>query len=434
MKKELAALLISLSLVFLVTGCDVLAPNQGEKSKEPASTKTNNATLRMTPMEPGEKLLSPGFNDKPVLAESSSAYGCYLASSPYEDDVQVQSVYLHFPPGAVEETRTKTTSIVFRSLASSSGSGVGLRGVRYAHCVVPDTPRAVDLAMREVIRKGEQRALAIAAGPSSPSKQSSSNACIEVGHWYQTCAGDQCGPWEYSFEVICLDLGGGGGGGSGEGGGSGDGSGSEPGEGQLEPCDQSNPNPGENCYVEILSDSEAFPIWDILDWAAAGISLHNFVQDPTWKNLGWLIVDAGGALVPVLPAVGTLRYADDILDGTTDVLKSSSIFVDAGNGVTVPIPEGFKARMADTGEGIVFQRPGAPTSGQLKNRDMVRIMEPTNRYPDGYIVYYDSNGNPLDLNGVGGKPRADWHHGLDNLTKGQPMSGYVNWYNEMLNK
>lgn len=95
----------------------------------------------------------------------------------------------------------------------------------------------------------------------------------------------------------------------------------------------------------------------------------------------------------------------------------------------VPVPKGFTARRADTGEGIVFQRPGAPAKGQFKDRDMVRIMDPNNRYPKGYVVYYGPKGNPLDRFGVGGKPRADWHHGLDN----DPPPGFVDWFKRLNN-
>jgi hypothetical protein len=62
---------------------------------------------------------------------------------------------------------------------------------------------------------------------------------------------------------------------------------------------------------------------------------------------------------------------------------------------------------------------------------MVRIMDPTNDYPNGYVVYYGSDGNPLDRFGVGGKPRADWHH---ELGQGEPMPGYIEWLNEMIDK
>lgn len=51
-------------------------------------------------------------------------------------------------------------------------------------------------------------------------------------------------------------------------------------------------------------------------------------------------------------------------------------------------------RVADNGKGEVWQRPGAP-----RNHDMIRIQDPTPRYPDGSVRFYNSEGQPIDLNG-----------------------------------
>jgi hypothetical protein len=57
----------------------------------------------------------------------------------------------------------------------------------------------------------------------------------------------------------------------------------------------------------------------------------------------------------------------------------------------IPIPEGWVGRAADNGQGIVYQRPGA-----VGNADTIRLMEPTPRYPQGYVRYYNNLGQPLD--------------------------------------
>ncbi|GAB0105910.1 hypothetical protein JMUB6875_48920 [Nocardia sp. JMUB6875] len=73
------------------------------------------------------------------------------------------------------------------------------------------------------------------------------------------------------------------------------------------------------------------------------------------------------------------------------------------------VPDGWVPRTADNGKGVVWQRPGAPGDA-----DSVRIMDPTPRYPDGYVRFYNSEGNgqPLDLNGKPG-PKPDTHIPLD---------------------
>lgn len=76
-------------------------------------------------------------------------------------------------------------------------------------------------------------------------------------------------------------------------------------------------------------------------------------------------------------------------------------FVTTPRGTTFPIPGGWQSRPADSGKGIVFQRPGA-----TGNRDSIRIMEPTPDYPNGYYRYYDHSNQPLDVNGKPGSKDA----------------------------
>jgi hypothetical protein len=63
-------------------------------------------------------------------------------------------------------------------------------------------------------------------------------------------------------------------------------------------------------------------------------------------------------------------------------------------------------RVSDNGKGEVWQKPenvNAPP-GTPKNANSVRIMDGTERYPDGYVRFYNEHGQPLKLDG---KPGAN---------------------------
>lgn len=69
-------------------------------------------------------------------------------------------------------------------------------------------------------------------------------------------------------------------------------------------------------------------------------------------------------------------------------------------------PSGWLRRTADNGRGTVWQTPGA-----TGNANMVRVMEPTNQYPNGYARFYSQFGQPINLAGKSG-PRAQTHIAL----------------------
>ena len=86
---------------------------------------------------------------------------------------------------------------------------------------------------------------------------------------------------------------------------------------------------------------------------------------------------------------------------------SPTDFVVPSSGKVVPIPQGWVGRVADNRAGIVYQRPGATGSA-----DMIRIIDPTPRYPQGYVRYYNNGGQPLDPSGKPGD-RASTHIPLE---------------------
>lgn len=66
----------------------------------------------------------------------------------------------------------------------------------------------------------------------------------------------------------------------------------------------------------------------------------------------------------------------------------------------------WEGRVAENGKGEVWQKPenvNAP-AGTPKNANSVRIMDGTDRYPDGYVRFYNEHGQPVKLDG---KPGAN---------------------------
>jgi hypothetical protein len=65
------------------------------------------------------------------------------------------------------------------------------------------------------------------------------------------------------------------------------------------------------------------------------------------------------------------------------------------------VGDDWAARLADRGMGSVWQKPGS-----TGNADMVRLMSPTDRYPNGYVRFYNEGGQPIGLNGKPGSQAA----------------------------
>ena len=83
--------------------------------------------------------------------------------------------------------------------------------------------------------------------------------------------------------------------------------------------------------------------------------------------------------------------------------SSGRTFVTTPGGRTYDVPAGWVGRVADNGKGLVFQKPGS--SG---NNDLIRIMDPTAAYPNGYARVHNEYGQPVDVNGKP-KSRAETH-------------------------
>ncbi|MGH7192021.1 MAG: hypothetical protein ACREJM_00635, partial [Candidatus Saccharimonadales bacterium] len=98
--------------------------------------------------------------------------------------------------------------------------------------------------------------------------------------------------------------------------------------------------------------------------------------------------------------------------------SSGTVISTTSNGYSVPVPGSFTPSIANNGDWVNYQQPGA-----TGNANMVRIADPTTRYPEGYMRYYNSYGQPLGPNGLPGSNDVT-HFSLDTT---QDMSAYYAW-------
>jgi RHS repeat-associated protein len=104
-------------------------------------------------------------------------------------------------------------------------------------------------------------------------------------------------------------------------------------------------------------------------------------------------IGAGLSMAAMLPIGGQLSTA----------AKAGRRFIGTPNGKLISVPGKWALREADNAKGLVCQRVGA-----TGNRDMIRIMDPTPQYPDGYVRRHNQHGQPVDPAGRPGD-RASTH-------------------------
>jgi hypothetical protein len=129
--------------------------------------------------------------------------------------------------------------------------------------------------------------------------------------------------------------------------------------------------------------------------AGTALAIDASIKFATGKG-SWTSIAIDGALLAVPFGIGKGIQA---LRGARGAEKLAETGADAAGAVTRPagVRAGWTSRTADNGKGTVFQRPGA-----MGNSDMVRVMDPTERYPDGYVRFYNEHGQPIGLDGKPG--------------------------------
>lgn len=68
------------------------------------------------------------------------------------------------------------------------------------------------------------------------------------------------------------------------------------------------------------TDPDGKTPWDIVDIAAAALSIKDFIEKPTLTNAALAAVDVIGAAVPVVPSLGTFRHGAQLLSKVDDAV------------------------------------------------------------------------------------------------------------------
>lgn len=255
-------------LVFVVAGCDhTMSALDEEDSRSSGPVLADSLDLSLNPMPTGAKLLAPG-EPAPKDNARASAYGCYLASRPYSDEVAFHSKYLHFPESVVEEAGTDTRRVEHRVQVGIDENNAS-EGVRYMHCVIPDSNQAADLAREQILDIGLEQATREVMDESEASQ--SKSTCFMQIDYTTICWGNDTGSdckQETHVDIICHE-GGGSGGSNGDGGDSGgappwpddpDG-GTGGGGSDGDTCTELIPEPGSDCEPIDPCESDNPPFY-----------------------------------------------------------------------------------------------------------------------------------------------------------------------------
>jgi RHS repeat-associated protein len=135
--------------------------------------------------------------------------------------------------------------------------------------------------------------------------------------------------------------------------------------------------------ADILAYYNAWLVKYASDYGPRGAS----VTCPSWMPGCGAITDLGNAIgsrVQMWLQRWNSGWSNQILYS----IQEGKIFVTTPRGVTYKIPDNWVSRKADTGKRIVFQDPNSVGVGNC-NQNMIKVMEPTDRYPNGYARIYN---------------------------------------------
>jgi hypothetical protein len=141
-----------------------------------------------------------------------------------------------------------------------------------------------------------------------------------------------------------------------------------------------------------------------------GISLGQAIAgvDPNGNKLS--AGERGTLAVQALPSI---RYGKTASRSGVELIEKTGIkiyqpgeTVITASGLRIDIPADYVAETAKNGKGIVYRR-----AGTADNANIIRIGNPDEKNPTGYIRVYNGSGQPLKENNVPGSD-PETHHAL----------------------
>ncbi len=159
-----------------------------------------------------------------------------------------------------------------------------------------------------------------------------------------------------------------------------------------------------------LITTEDHPFWNETDqqWQdSQDLDRGDLLRTATGESvavdgLDWATAQRGTAYNLTVADIHTYY----VLAGNTPVLVHNTGPCDVpalGPHRPAGVGDDWTARTADNGKGTVWQAPGA-----TGNASMVRTMNPTAQYPNGYVRFHNRHGQPIGLNGKPGS-KAETH-------------------------
>lgn len=135
------------------------------------------------------------------------------------------------------------------------------------------------------------------------------------------------------------------------------------------------------------------------------ISSGNFPEEqPWWRANWWCFVCQALAASASSDDEGVGNNSRALRRNPPGTRVPRTPYVVTKNGHAIKIPEGWEGRVAKDGKGLVYQKPGP---GLHPDADSLRIVDPNNQNPSGYIRYYNERGQSLDRFGSNNNPLGD---------------------------
>jgi hypothetical protein len=120
-------------------------------------------------------------------------------------------------------------------------------------------------------------------------------------------------------------------------------------------------------------------------------------------TLGLLGLADGAALAARFGVRVLLAPTVEVAAATAPRVARTAVPLTDPQAIPSAATKGWPRAITENGRGWVWREPGAEG-----NANSIRVMDPTDRYPHGYVRFYNTHGQPIDLAGKPGS-RAETH-------------------------